>query len=211
MQKKHVWNQAELTAIHTAFDAHYDDENVKSAPRARGTEPCAPGLADLDGAPSSEYDADSDASTECVSCDVGFFSSQGSSACFACQPDFHDTDLDPATACVNDEALCPAGHYWSDYFCTACAPGLADLDGAPSTPCVACTPGTYSGLAATACVDCVLGTEDADQDPSTPCTACAVGKFGGRRGCTNCPHGTIDHDRDPATPCVQVCSEGSGQ
>ena len=38
-QKKHVWNQAELTAIHTAFDAHYDDENVKSVVEGTARKP----------------------------------------------------------------------------------------------------------------------------------------------------------------------------
>ena len=102
-----------------------------SAAGSSSCDACVPGLADLDGDPS----------TPCVPCLAGTASVSGSTSCTECAAGTADDDSDPGTPCVS----CVAGEVSAiaSTVCIACVSGRADHDSDPSTACESCAASQY--------------------------------------------------------------------
>ncbi|KAH8052004.1 hypothetical protein JL722_10451 [Aureococcus anophagefferens] len=159
-------------------------------------------------------------SSECATCEVGTYSTEGSDTCTLC-PSGYSSDAEGASECE----ACPVGKYKGAGSgpCLDCAAAkYADEEGSSdcklaeagsfvgstgASASTACFAGTYSATASSACATCEVGTYSTEGDSS--CTSCPAGfssSAAGASECSACPVGTFKGAG--SGPCVE-CGAGT--
>lgn len=173
---------------------------------------------------------ESQAKTECHSCNIGYFEDQhGSYNCKPCRVGTFQNKL----AKIDCES-CPSGYFQSfpgKSTCESCPSGFFQKEIA-QTSCLMCLAGKYmpnresmtdcllcpSGYVApsskqTACLMCVAG-KSSTKEGQTYCNACSPGKFQPNSGstieCLDCPTGQYRDEKENAIACL-VCPVGKIQ
>jgi hypothetical protein len=128
------------------------------------------------------------ATTMCTPCNIGYYSTAGSSNCINCPAGTYGSTTKLTSAACSGAITCPAGKYavpgatsntlTNTSVCASCFAGLSSPAGSTSSSaCTQCVAGTYS-TAGTVCTNCPAGkSSSAGSTSSANCIDCIAGTY----------------------------------